>query len=80
MSVEDLDETTQQRLAALLEDNSDVIEYDNRRGDPVATRFVGGSCIQTIPSGCRNFIQVDEGAVPRIIVHPESNGITFLWD
>lgn len=79
MSVEDLDDTTSRRLAALLDNADDVLPYDNGR-NPVVLRDTGTSVVQTVPDGARNVLDLDDGTLPDIYLHPESNAITFVYD
>ena len=79
MSVEELDDSTTRWLDALLDSADDVVPYDNRR-NPVALRDTGTSYVQTIPDGARNVLDLDDGTLPDIYIHQQSNAITFVYD
>jgi hypothetical protein len=79
MGVSDLDQKTRGRLAALLENTGDVVEFDNTRGKPVGIRHTSTSVVQTIPDGVRRVLDLEEDTSPDIFLHPESNAITFVY-
>lgn len=61
-------------------DGEGVIEFDNTRGRPCPLREAGGSYVQTVPKGVCNILALDDGDVPRILVHPRLNAVTFVYD
>ncbi|MFB6188365.1 MAG: hypothetical protein ABEI57_00635 [Halapricum sp.] len=79
MGVPDLDKQTRGRLAALLDSADDVIEFDNRRNNPVGLRQTANSYVQTIPDGACRVLELDGDTTPDIYLHPESNAVTFVY-
>lgn len=57
----------------------DGVPYTNTNG-PVKLRASGNSLCQTVPQGVDNFLSLTVGDVPQIVVHPDLNAITFVYD
>jgi len=68
------------RLEASDLEDGDAIPFDNTRGRPVSLRESGGSMVQTVPDGVCRTLDLGSGDVPRILVHPRLNAVTFLYN